>query len=137
MAKEMSDKMGQSYKNAERLIRTETTISTTKPKRPLIGPPASKNMNMSQHWTAAQAKYAPAWTGTLPHFGSTSGTNFPPMHPNCRSTTIEYDPDDALDWFNSGKKMPKNMTYSEWAEANGIKRKKSSDSKRNQVITVD
>ena len=42
------------------------------------------------------------------------GTNYPPMHPNDRCTTVEYDPDDALDWYNSGQPMPENMTYEDW-----------------------
>lgn len=36
------------------------------------------------------------------------------MHPNDRCTTVEYDPDDALDWYNSGQPMPENMTYEDW-----------------------
>ena len=31
-----------------------------------------------------------------------------------RCTTVEYDPDDALDWYNSGQPMPKAKTYEEW-----------------------
>lgn len=36
------------------------------------------------------------------------------MHPNCRSTTVEYDPEDAADWAVSGEPMPEDMTYEEW-----------------------
>lgn len=43
-----------------------------------------------------------------------AGVNFPPMHEGCRCTTVEYDPDDALDWAVSGKPMPENMSYEEW-----------------------
>ncbi len=43
-----------------------------------------------------------------------AGVNYPPMHPNDRCTTVEYDPDDALDWYNSGQPMPENMTYEDW-----------------------
>lgn len=42
---------------------------------------------------------------------ATPGVNFPPMHPNDRCTTVEYDPDDAADWAASGEKMPESMTY--------------------------
>lgn len=62
-----------------------------------------------------------------------AGVNYPPMHPNDRCTTVEYDPDDALDWYNSGKKMPENMTYEEWAERQNVK---TGTDKRNQLKTT-
>lgn len=51
---------------------------------------------------------------------ATPGVNFPPMHPNDRCTTVEYDPDDAADWAASGEKMPESMTYEEWKDKQGI-----------------
>lgn len=43
-----------------------------------------------------------------------TGVNYPPMYPNCRSTTIEHDPEEAQDWVESGKEMPENKRYKEW-----------------------
>jgi SPP1 gp7 family putative phage head morphogenesis protein len=138
MSKEISEKMGQSYKNAERLIRTETNHLHNEAEKAAYKAAGVKEYEFVATLDSRTSAACADLDGKhFPLSEARPGTNFPPMHPNCRSTTIEYDPDDALDWFNSGKKMPKNMTYSEWAEANGIKRKKSSDSKRNQVITVD
>jgi SPP1 gp7 family putative phage head morphogenesis protein len=138
MSKEISEKMGQSYKNAERLIRTETNHLHNEAEKAAYKAAGVKEYEFVATLDSRTSAVCADLDGKhFPLSEARPGTNFPPMHPNCRSTTIEYDPDDALDWFNSGKKMPKNMTYSEWAEANGIKRKKSSDSKRNQVITVD
>ena len=58
---------------------------------------------------------AAPWTdNTSPIDKAEEGVNYPPMHPNDRCTTVEYDPDDALDWYNSGQPMPENMTYEEW-----------------------
>lgn len=37
------------------------------------------------------------------------GVNFPPLHPNCRCTTIAFDPDDNLDDLKAGE-----MEYEEW-----------------------
>ena len=39
---------------------------------------------------------------------------------NCRSTTVEYDPDEWRDWEAIGQPMPKRMTYAEWTEQQGI-----------------
>lgn len=49
-----------------------------------------------------------------------TGVNYPPMHPNCRSTTVEYDPDEWKDWEAIGQPMPERMTYSQWAAEQGI-----------------
>ncbi len=37
------------------------------------------------------------------------GVNFPPLHPNCRCTTIAFDPDDNLEDMKSGE-----LGYEEW-----------------------
>lgn len=69
------------------------------------------------------------------------GVNYPPIHPNCRCTTVEYDPEEALDWLNSGEPMPKRTTYQEWysrqTAANGqgsveVERKKAYNIKADQ-----
>lgn len=56
------------------------------------------------------------------------GINYPLIHPYCRCTTVPYDPDlpdTPTRWSRdpiTGKgKIIKNMSYSEWAEANGVK----------------
>ena len=51
-----------------------------------------------------------------------TGVNYPPMHPNCRSTTIPYFPDDeddiedriARDEEGNNIKVPRKMTQEEW-----------------------
>lgn len=47
------------------------------------------------------------------------GINMPPMHPNCRSTTVPYFEDDAGERFarnadGKGYMVPQDMTYKEW-----------------------
>ncbi len=42
--------------------------------------------------------------------------NCPPMHEDGRYTTIEYDPEDALDRADSGEPMPKTTAYQEWQQ---------------------
>ena len=48
------------------------------------------------------------------------GINYPPIHPNCRCTTIEFDFDDALDWYNTGQPMPQNMKYKDWYDGQDV-----------------
>jgi len=62
------------------------------------------------------------------------GINFPPFHPNCRTTQIPYFPPDEIDALyeeaqriardpKTGKSylVPASMTYREWAKERGIK----------------
>jgi len=62
------------------------------------------------------------------------GINFPPFHPNCRTTQIPYFPPDEIDAMyeeaqriardpKTGKSylVPASMTYREWAKERRIK----------------
>ena len=62
------------------------------------------------------------------------GVNFPPAHPNCRSTTIPFFPEDEIDrMFAKSERIARDpktgksylvsasMTYREWAKERGIK----------------
>lgn len=51
------------------------------------------------------------------------GVNYPPFHPNCRTTTIPYFEPDEFDDMNAtvlntktGKQVPLNISYKEWKE---------------------
>lgn len=58
------------------------------------------------------------------------GENFPPMHPNCRSTTVCWFPDEeskkskttriAKDGNGKYYEVPADMTYKEWRDKNGL-----------------
>ena len=70
-------------------------------------PPAWISTNISPPMTRGTCETCAALDGK--HFklkDAQAGVNYPPMHPNDRCTTVEYDPDDALDWYNSGQPMP-------------------------------
>lgn len=115
MSLEMSNKMGQSFKNAERLIRTETArIHSEADKQ------AYKAAKIEEYeFMATLEKRTCEVCGALDgkHFfvnDAKIGINYPPIHPNCRCTTIEFDFDDALDWYNTGQPMPQNMKYKDW-----------------------
>ena len=49
-----------------------------------------------------------------------TGVNYPPLHPWCRSCTVEYDPDEWKDWEAIGQPMPERMTYDQWAAGQSI-----------------
>lgn len=115
MSKELSAKMGQSYKAAERLIRTETTHFHSEADKAAYNAAGVDQYEYIATHDARTCETCAALDGK--HFklkDAQAGVNYPPMHPNDRCTTVEYDPDDALDWYNSGQPMPENMTYEDW-----------------------
>lgn len=122
MSKELSARMGQSYKAAERLIRTETAHFHSEADKAAYNAAGVSEYEYVATLDSQTCETCAALDGK--HFkvkDAQVGVNYPPMHPNDRCTTVESDPDDALDWYNSGLKMPKNMTFEEWAERQGVK----------------
>ena len=115
MSKALSARMGQSYKAAERLIRTETNHFHGEADKAAYKAAGVDEYEYVATLDSRTCETCAALDGK--HFkvkDAQAGVNYPPMHPNDRCTTVEYDPDDALDWYNSGKPMPENMTYEEW-----------------------
>ena len=121
LSKELSDKLGQSYKTAERLIRTEANHF-------------HNAADVAAYEAAGVRQYE--FIATLDNRTSAvcagldgkvfdikdarTGVNYPPLHPWCRSCTVEYDPDEWKDWEAIGQPMPKRMTYDEWAAERGV-----------------
>lgn len=121
MSKSMADHMGKSYRTAETLIRTENNRvhneADTRAYRAAgvkeYEYMATNDVRTCDECAALDGKHYPLDEAKV-------GVNFPPLHPNDRCTTVEYDPDEALDWYNSGEPMPEGMTYAEWAEFQDI-----------------
>ena len=99
LSKELSDKLGQSYKTAERLIRTEANHFHN-----AADVAAYKAAGVRQYEFIATldnrtSAVCAGLDGKVFDIGDAqTGVNYPPMHPNCRSTTVEYDPDEWKDW---------------------------------------
>lgn len=115
MSSALSAKMGQSYKNAERLIRTETAHIHSEADRAAYNEAGVEEYEYMATLDARTCEVCGALDGKVFKVEDAKpGVNYPPMHPNDRCTTIEHDPDDALDWYNSGEPMPKTRTYKDW-----------------------
>ena len=120
-SKALSNKMGQSYKVAERLVRTETSHLHNRADLFAYEAAGVTEYEYMATMDARTCEVCGALDGKyFPIKDATPGVNFPPMHPNDRCTTVEYDPDDAADWAASGEKMPESMTYEEWKDKQGI-----------------
>lgn len=128
MSKEISDKLGQSYKTAERLIRTENNHLHNEAEKSAYRAAGIKEYEFMATLDSRTCEVCGALDGKhFPISEAQPGVNFPPMHPNDRCTTIEYDPEEEMDWYNSGEPMPENMTYKEWAERQGIRGQSASE----------
>lgn len=120
-SKALSNKMGQSYKVAERLVRTETSHLHNRADLAAYSAAGVTEYEYMATMDARTCEVCGALDGKhFPIKDATPGVNFPPMHPNDRCTTVEYDPEDAADWAASGAKMPESMTYEEWKDKQGI-----------------
>ncbi len=120
-SKALSNKMGQSYKVAERLVRTETSHLHNRADLTAYEAAGVTEYEYMATMDERTCEVCGALDGKhFPIKDATPGVNFPPMHPNDRCTTVEYDPEDAADWEASGEKMPESMTYEEWKNRQGI-----------------
>lgn len=121
LAKGLSDDMGKGFKTAEKLIRTECSWLHGEADRRAYDAAGVKRYEFMATLDADTCKTCGALDGKdFAVEEAEVGVNYPPLHPFDRCTTIEFDPDDALDWFNSGKKMPEKMTFEEWCEAQEV-----------------
>lgn len=115
MSSALSVKLGQSYKNSERLIRTETAhIHSESDKAAYTAAGVKQYEYVATNDARTSAICAELDNKHFDIKDAQPGLNYPPMHPNCRSTTIEYDPDEAMDWHKSGEPMPQRTTYKDW-----------------------
>ena len=121
LSKELSDKLGQSYKTAERLIRTEANHFHNAADVAAYEAAGVRQYEFIATLDNRTSAVCAGLDGKVFDIGDAqTGVNYPPMHPNCRSTTVEYDPDEWKDWEAIGQPMPERMTYAQWAAEQGI-----------------
>lgn len=121
MSKRISKRMDVSYSNAKRLVRTETAyvyeqatldsyLETGVTRYEYLATLDNRTSEICQSLDGKEFYVEDAMPGE----------NFPPMHPNCRSTTVAVFDDDMVTERaardSSGKyyKVPSDMTYQEW-----------------------
>lgn len=115
MSSVIAKSLGQSYKNAERLIRTESTRIHAESDLYAYTELGVKQYEFMATLEARTCEICGSLDGKRFETSKTKvGINYPPIHPNCRCTTVEYDPDDEADWITSGYEMSNTKTYEEW-----------------------
>ncbi len=124
LSKEMSTKLESSYKNSERLIRTEVNFVNN---YSAIESFKEQNIEKYQFEAVLDLRTSEICSNMDGKVFLTKemvvGVNCPPMHPNCRSTIVpyidgmgQYRKERATRNVQNGKTemIPGNMTYKEW-----------------------
>lgn len=116
LSKSLSEQMAQSYKAAERVVRTELNHFHNEADRAAYQAAGIEWYEFMATLDSRTCAVCGALDGKRFKVSEAqTGVNYPPMHPNDRCTTVEYDPEEAEDWAAAGEKMPERMTYEEWA----------------------
>lgn len=115
MSKDLGDTLGKSYITTERLIRTETNHFHAEADKSAYNAAGVEQYEYMATLDTRTSDVCASLDGKVFNVKDAQvGVNYPPMHPWCRSTTVEYDPEDAADWAASGEPIPKSTTYEEW-----------------------
>lgn len=122
LARRVQGRLDVSYSNARRLVRTETAYAyeqATLASYAECGVTEYEYMAELDHRTSDLCRNLDGR-----HFKTADavpGTNYPPMHPNCRSTTaaVAFD-EDRMQGIAGDKEhpypVPSDMTYEEWKD---------------------
>ena len=125
MARRIRDRMGVAFSAAKRLVRTETAYIYEQATIDAYGECGIEEYEYLATLDKRTSKVCKQLDGK--HFKARDalpGKNYPPMHPNCRSTTVCYFPEEEekkkqsvrLAKDDSGKyyEVPADMTYNQW-----------------------
>lgn len=122
MSKQLADVMGQSYHNAQRLVMTEMAHFHEEATFKAYDAAHVEEYKYLARLSEKTCEVCGALDGkTFKVKDRQEGVNAPVMHPHCHCITVEHDPDEALDWAESGQEMPRSTSYAEWREAQGMK----------------
>ena len=127
IARQLRDKLNVSYRNAIRLARTETNFTANQAMQATY-----KRAKVEKYQVLATldsrtseiCQEMDGYVGLLKN--ARVGENYPPFHPNCRTTTIPYfdDEDEEEERIardeESENYFVKNMTYKQWLSKNNL-----------------
>lgn len=129
IASEMAKNMGTSYHNCERLVRTECAHIAGQATLDGYKERGTKKYKYDATLDNRTSEICQSLDGQVFDVKEAQeGINYPPMHPNCRSSTTPYfEPDDIDKMFDEAERVardengelyyvPASMTYKEWQE---------------------
>ena len=123
VAREIRDRFGVAFRDAERLVQTETSYIAGQADKQ-----AYKDLGIEEYEFIATldsrtCKYCAPLDGSRHPVGAAEvGVNYPPIHPRCRCTTGMADDQPATgyrrgkDAYGENVLLPADMTYAEWKD---------------------
>ena len=123
IARQIKDKMNVSYRNAIRLARTETNFTANQAMEKVYRRAKVEKYKILATLDSRTSEICREMDGYIGELKNVQvGENYPPFHPNCRTTTVPYIDDEDEDEDNiriacneAGENYyVKNMTYKEW-----------------------
>ncbi|MGL5057530.1 MAG: minor capsid protein [Fusobacteriaceae bacterium] len=125
IAKEVTKKYGSSYKNAERLVRTESNFFHNQGILDSYSDSFVEEYEYNATLDKRTSSYCRELDGKIFKIeDAQTGINYPPMHPRCRSITVPH-----FDFGNYKERMMRNkdgksvieesLSYEEWEEKYG------------------
>lgn len=131
MASIVSGKLNTSYNSTVRLLRTEYNAILNEASTNGYKAAGIERYQILATLDSRTSEICRDWDGEIVDLKDKEvGINFPPFHPNCRTTTIPYfEPDEIDEEFGIGSRLakdkkgnyyevPANMTYKQWRESN-------------------
>lgn len=129
IAETMSKNMGTAYYNCERLCRTESAHIMGEATLQGYKDRGTEKYKFEATLDDRTSDICQSLNGQVFKLREAQeGVNYPPMHPNCRSTTVPYfEPDDIDKMFDEAQRIardengelyyvPASMTYEEWEQ---------------------
>ena len=127
IAEDISKRYGVSIKNAERLVRTETTYIANQSELESYKESGIEKYRFTATLDSRTSAVCQQLDGQeFPVSEAQAGVNLPPMHAHCRSTTISVISEKCLENLErraknpdgTTSKVPADMSYKEWKEHN-------------------
>ena len=124
IAKQVKDKLNVSYRNAIRLARTETNFVANQAMETAYKRAKVEKYQIVATLDSRTSEICQEMDGYIGELKNARvGENYPPFHPNCRTTTVPYfedtneeDEERIIRTSDGENYYSKNMSYSQWYE---------------------
>lgn len=127
IARQLRDKLNVSYRNAIRLARTETNFTANQAMQETYKRARVEKYQVLATLDSRTSEICQEMDGYIGLLKNARvGENYPPFHPNCRTTTIPYfdDEDEEEERIARDEEgenyFVKNMTYKQWLSKNNL-----------------
>ena len=122
IARQLRDKLNVSYRNAIRLARTETNFVANMGMEDTYKRAGVEKYQVLATLDSRTSDICQEMDGYIGELSKAMpGVNYPPFHPNCRTTTIPYFDDEETEQRiarneDNENEFDENMSYGEWAK---------------------